>query len=104
MMPEQAPGFRGTDGAGVPIQQLLAQGLFHQLDLPGDGRGRQAFAACDLGETAVVQHRHEQAQRLETQLIEALHEPSVLCDLRKGVVCMLPFIAQMGQRIMRVIV
>ena len=61
MMPEQAPGFRGADRTGMPIQQLLAQGLFHQLDLPGDGRGRQAFAACDFREAAVVQHRDKQA-------------------------------------------
>ena len=51
----------------------------------------------------MVQYRDEQAERLETQFIQTLHLGSRLCVLRKGVVGMLPFIAQDGHWIMRAI-
>jgi hypothetical protein len=59
VMTEHAPGFGGRDGAGVAVEQLLAQGLLHQLDLPGNRRRCQAFAAGHFGKTAVVQHRYK---------------------------------------------
>jgi hypothetical protein len=59
MSSEQAPGFGRADGAGVPVEQLLAEGLFHQLDLPGDGRGRQALSARHFGKAAQVQYGDE---------------------------------------------
>ena len=58
---QQTPGLGGADRAGVAIEQLLAEGLFHQLDLPGNRGGCQALAACHFRKAAMVQHRDEQA-------------------------------------------
>ncbi|MNI35536.1 hypothetical protein D3C73_895610 [compost metagenome] len=56
VVPEHAPGFGGADRAGVAVEQLLVQRLFHQLDLPGNRRRGQALAPGDFGKTAVVEH------------------------------------------------
>jgi hypothetical protein len=40
--------------------------------LPGNRRGRQAFAAGDFGKTAVVEHRDKQPECLESQFVEAV--------------------------------
>jgi len=60
MVAERASGFGRGDGASVAVEQLLVQRLFHQLDLPRNGGGRDPFAAGDFGETAVVEDRHKQ--------------------------------------------
>jgi len=59
--PEQAPGLGRADGAGMAVQQLLAEGLLHQLYLPRDGGGCQALTARHFGKTAEIQHRDKQA-------------------------------------------
>ncbi|MNI97522.1 hypothetical protein D3C73_1561840 [compost metagenome] len=74
MVAEHASGFGGGDGACMSVKQLLAQGLLHQLDLSGDRRGRQAFAAGHFGKTAVIEHCDKQPERLESQFIEAVHD------------------------------
>ena len=61
MAAQQAAGFGGADGARMAIEQLLADGLFHQVDLPRNGGGRQAFAAGHFRKAALVQHGHKQA-------------------------------------------
>ena len=76
MMGQQASCFSRGDRPGVAIDQLLTERLFHQLDLSRDRRRREPFATGHLGKTAVIQHCDEQAQCLETQLIETLHGPS----------------------------
>ncbi|VVM90145.1 hypothetical protein PS624_02768 [Pseudomonas fluorescens] len=69
MMAEHAPGFGRRDGAGVAVEQLLVQRLLHQLDLPGNRRGRHAFATGDFGKTAVVEYRDKQPECLESEFV-----------------------------------
>ncbi|MNE32496.1 hypothetical protein D3C80_1261110 [compost metagenome] len=83
MLTEHAPRFGGCDGAGVTVEQLLVQGLLHQLDLPGDRRGRQALAASHFGKTAMIEHRDEQPKCLESQFIEAVHKKSCCASCAK---------------------
>ncbi len=74
MMFEQSPRLGRRNGARMAIQQLLLQRVFHHLDLPRNRGGRHTFTARNFGKTPSIKHGDEQAQRLESQLVEAVHD------------------------------
>jgi hypothetical protein len=76
VMAEHPPGLGGGNGAGMAVEQLLVQGLFHQLDLPRNRRGRQALTAGHFGKAAVIQYSDKQSKSLESQFVETVHDQS----------------------------
>ncbi|MNL11872.1 hypothetical protein D3C87_1327240 [compost metagenome] len=83
VLAQHPASFGGRNGAGVAVEQLLVEGLLHQLDLPGNRRGCHAFAAGDFGKAAVIKYRNKQPKRLESQFVEAVHGQSCCASYAK---------------------